>query len=159
MTKKNEKRICWNCDGVVSLHLEACPYCGVDISNPAPHEGEHHPHKEEEMGSPFQKAPRSEDDPFHFHPRLATPSDATVAVTDDEWKNSLENEEEEAVPMKGGVMALVLLLPGIGFLLFSLFLLFFSKEGVLVLHWKQSMAFFYFLGSLPLIYFGWRIAK
>ena len=162
MTKKNEKKICWNCDGEISSHLERCPYCGVDITNPAPPNG-CAPYKGEEMGSPFQQAPQNnEEDPFHFHPRPAPLGEGSIAVSDEEWDDSLEEEteKEEISPRsKREVIALLLLLPGVVFLLFGLLLLFFSKEGTLTLHWKQSLAFFYFLASLPLIYLGWRATR
>ncbi|MCP5469537.1 MAG: hypothetical protein H7A36_03420 [Chlamydiales bacterium] len=159
MVKKNEKRICWNCDGEVSLHLERCPYCGVDISNPAPAH-ERTPYQAQEMGSPFQSAPPQEDDPYSFHPRPSPLAQENVAVSDKEWDESLEDPEEEiAHTGKRDVVALLLLLPGVVFLLFGLLLLFFSKEGTLTLHWSRNLAYFYFLGAVPLIYLGWRAIK
>lgn len=95
--KKNEKRLCWNCDGDVSLHLDQCPYCGVDVNTPQdkkiPYQG---------LGSPFQQAPSSSLAPKE-----------NFSVSDEEWKNALkEGEEEEATKSsRHEVIALLLLLP------------------------------------------------
>ncbi|MCH9611122.1 MAG: hypothetical protein S4CHLAM81_15040 [Chlamydiales bacterium] len=84
-----------------------------------------------------------------------------MAVSDQEWNDALEEEvKEEAAPTSSREMvALLLLLPGIVFFLFGMLLLLFAKEGMLTLHWKQSLAFFYFLASLPLLYLGWRATR
>ena len=31
MNKTAKKRLCWNCEGSVSLEAETCPYCGVSV--------------------------------------------------------------------------------------------------------------------------------
>ena len=142
--KKNEKRLCWNCDGEVSLHLDQCPYCGVDVNAPqekkTPYQG---------LGSPFQQAPST-----------AFVQKEDLSISDDEWKNALDEGEEEAPETtkssRREVIALLLLLPGVVFCLFGLLLLLFSDEGTLTLRWNQNMAYFYFLGAIPLIYLGWR---
>lgn len=32
MSGEAKKKLCWNCEGLVALHLENCPYCGVYLS-------------------------------------------------------------------------------------------------------------------------------
>lgn len=143
--KKNEKRLCWNCDGDTAFHLEQCPFCGVDLNSPqdkkAPYQG---------LGSPFQKAPED-----------SLLQQDHLMVTDEEWKEALdEKSEQEHVPTsRRELIALLLLLPGIVFCLFGFLLLLFSNEGILALHWNQNMAYFYFLGAVPLIFLGWRASS
>ncbi|MCH9608570.1 MAG: hypothetical protein S4CHLAM45_11480 [Chlamydiales bacterium] len=140
--KKNEKRLCWNCDGDVSLHLNDCPFCGVSLSQP---EEKKQPYNG--LGDPFQKAPAA---PYQ--------QENNLSVSKEEWEHAL-NEEEEQTPKTSArheVIALLLLLPGIVFCLFGLLLLLFSDDGTLTLHWNQNLAYFYFLGAVPLIYLGWR---
>ena len=143
--KKNEKRLCWNCDGDVSLHLEQCPFCGVDLNSPQSKKETY-----QGLGSPFQKAPKDS----------LLPED-NFMVTDEEWRQALDDKKEEdpVSTSRREVIALLLLLPGIVFGLFGFLLLLFSDEGMLTLHWKQNMAYFYFLGAVPLIFLGWRASS
>ena len=57
---------------------------------------------------------------------------------------------------RGVVVPMLLLLPGVFFLLFSLILLLFSNHGLLTLQWKAQYWFIYAGVALPLLYFGWR---
>jgi cation transport ATPase len=153
MTKKNDKRLCWNCEGNVSHHLAQCPYCGVDVTQPVA--------KDENTifkgyGSPFQSAPKQEIP----QPPYAKAQSQEFAVTEEEW-NSTVNAEKEAAKEESSVskkelMALLLLLPGVVFSLFGLALCFFSSDGILTLQWNKNVAYFYFLGAAPLLYLGWR---
>lgn len=145
MNKKNEKKLCWNCEGSVSLHLEQCPYCGVEV-NQIP---ENPP-----FASPFQTVQNSNATP--------KPPYQNFDVSHEEWNNALEaGEEEQEVyhSTKKEMIALLLLLPGIVFFLFGFMLIFFSSDGILTLHWNQSFAYFYFLGAVPLLYLGWRALR
>lgn len=139
--KKNDKRICWNCEGEVSLHLPDCPYCGAELS--APNSSFAPPR---ELGDPFQTAPNT----------------GNRKIEQKEWEEALDTTPKQKVtslPGKGDWISLILLLPGVVFALFGLLLLFFSEEGVLTLHWNKNLAFFYFLGAVPLIFLGWRAAS
>lgn len=154
MTKKNDKRLCWNCEGDVSHHISQCPFCGVDVTQPPPRD-ENSVFKG--FGSPFQRAPNHEIP----QPPYARGLSQDVNVTDDEWNAALNDEKpeakEEAAPSsKRHMIALLLLLPGVVFFLFGLALTLFSTDGILTLQWNQNVAYFYFLGSIPLLYLGWR---
>ena len=111
------------------------------------------------MGSPFQKAPDAEDDPFSFHPRPSPLAPEALAATEEEWDKTMDKEEEVVPVERKDMVALLLLLPGVVLFLFGLLLVFFSKEGTLTLHWSKNLAYFYFLGALPLLYLGWRAIK
>lgn len=163
MTKKNEKRLCWNCDGSVSLHLAQCPYCGVDLTHAQEEEGENNPFQGFE--NPFQSS--SYVDESIPKPPFAGVLNQDIPVSEEEWHQSLNEEgesskkEEEHVPLttRREMVALLLLLPGVVFFLFGLALLLFSSNGVLTLEWKQNFAFFYFLGAIPLLVLGWRALR
>jgi hypothetical protein len=153
MNKKNDKKLCWNCEGNVSHHLSQCPYCGVDLTKPAPREESS---LFKGLNSPFQSAP---DQRTTSQPPYARGKDFTV--TKEEWNVALNEEkeskkEEDSPTTKREMIALLLLLPGVAFFLFGLILILFSNEGVLTLRWNQSVAYFYFLGAAPLLYLGWR---
>lgn len=155
MNKKNDKRLCWNCDGDVSRNLSRCPYCGVDLSSPQP--SAETPTK---FVSPFQKAYQDESVP---KPPYQTQD---FSVTKDEWNRALEGGEDEGEAeqpheptRRKEIIALLLLIPGVVFLLFGLALTFFSHEGTLTLQWNQSFAAFYYLGAIPLLILGWRALR
>lgn len=161
MSKKNDKRLCWNCDGSVSLHLNQCPYCGVDLSRPVEQE-EENPFKN--FSSPFQSPFSSESIP---KPPYGNAYNQDLSVSEEEWKNALgdeaessQSEEDEVdATTKREMIALLLLLPGVVFLLFGLALILFSSEGVMTLKWNQNFAYFYFLGAVPLLLLGWRALR
>lgn len=161
MNKKNDKRLCWNCDGDVSMHIAQCPFCGVDLSQVQP-VGDTSSFKN--LASPFQSAPQGHAVPS---PPYANVFSNNFSVPEEEWSQPLDGEKEEskereedlARATNKDMMALLLLLPGIVFSLFGLTLIFFSQEGVLTLQWNQNLAYFYFVGAAPLLYLGWRAFK
>lgn len=71
-----------------------------------------------------------------------------------------EAQSKEKAPTKEegtSAIALFFLLPGIIFLLFSLLLVFFSTDGILTFQWHSRTWYLYFITSLPLFYFGYRL--
>jgi hypothetical protein len=158
MSKKNDKRLCWNCEGNVSHHLSQCPYCGVDLTQPKEREESN---VFQGFGSPFQSAP----DQNIPQPPYARTQTKDFIVTEEEWNTTLnqgkeESKEEDTAPTtKREIIAFLLIMPGIVFFLFALALIFFSNKGVLTLQWNQNVAYFYFLGAIPLIYLGWRALR
>lgn len=86
-------------------------------------------------------------------------------VSEDEWNKAMENEQKRDLPkgeapsspfQRKEMIALLLLLPGVVFFLFGLALTLFCSDGILTLKWNQNLAYFYFLGAVPLLYLGWR---
>lgn len=140
MGQKQDKKLCWNCDGYVHLSLEKCPYCNIDLV--------------ENATSAFdQKA---------FDPPYSTTA-KELSISEDEWNKALEKGQEQKTaaekPASKEKMALLLLLPGVVFFLFGLILFFFSKEGTLTLQWRESFAIFYLAGAAPLLFLGWRALR
>lgn len=174
MNKKNEKKLCWNCDGSIALQQDQCPYCGVDLTTPTSvldpftfqknnisiPSGESASY----LGHPFQKAYQDE-----AIPKAPYGSFQNLAVSDEEWNQALDGEEnpveeetEQETPTsshKSEMIALMLLLPGVVFFLFGLMLLLFSHDGSLTLEWNQTFAYFYFLGAIPLLILGWKTLR
>ncbi|MCB1180461.1 MAG: hypothetical protein KDK55_00370 [Chlamydiia bacterium] len=151
MNNKGEKKLCWNCDGYVGAQLQACPYCGVNLG----HEASGDPSSNTPFDSPWDRESQASQ---KHHSLFSSP----FSVSDQEWNESLkkkEVEEEEGGTTRREMIALLLLLPGVVFFLFALALLLFSQDGILTLQWKQSFVYIYFLGSLPLLYLGWRAFK
>lgn len=140
MGQKQDKKLCWNCDGYVHLSLEKCPYCNTDLVENA-------------TGAFDQKA---------FEPPYSTTA-KELAISEEDWNKALEKgetkKEEEIKPTNKEKLALILLLPGVVFFFFGLILFFFSKEGTLTLQWRESFAIFYLAGAIPLLFLGWRALR
>jgi hypothetical protein len=141
MGKKNDKRLCWNCDGYIEFEFEKCPYCGCNLNQP-----------------PSQAHKSSLDESVLNPPYPAISKE--FAVTKEEWDQALDESGEEKRPEEKGyrndLVAMIMLLPGVMFILFALALFLFSSEGVLQLQWKASFAYFYLMGAIPLLVFGFR---
>jgi hypothetical protein len=156
MSKKNDKRLCWSCDAEVSCHLNKCPYCAADVTNPM---RESLFKQDSSFASPFQTAPKESKQAASlfssdYFPDQFTSVPEPVAMS---VKEEVSEEEEVSNSSNKKEMSIfLLLLPGIVFFLFGLVLLLFSEEGVLTLSWNQNLAVFYFLASLPLMYIGWK---
>lgn len=135
MAKKNEKRLCWNCDGEMSLHLDACPYCGTHVNNPF--------------------APTDARDSHYDLSNSSVPKEPESVK-----KEKIEEAKEDvARSSTKEVSVFLLLVPGVLFALFGLILLLFAEGGTLTLTWNQNVSFFYLLGSIPLIYLGYRAMR
>lgn len=137
MNKKNDKRLCWNCDGYVEFQLAQCPYCSVALTAP------------EAPLPAIQEAPAS---PY-----------GDISVSPEEWKAAMSKSEEtseaEESKTKNETLAFLMLLPGVVFLLFGLALMVCAKDGILMLEWRESFAYFYILGAVPLLLLGWRTLR
>lgn len=152
MTLLPKKRLCWNCEGNVSLSEETCPYCGVSVI-PASLDGTNHG-----LTPPYQMGAAKENlvprSPYALN--AETP---TVKAEEDVKEISTEELEDSDVPVdefKNILLALLLLLAGSMFFLFGLTLALFSRNGVFTLQWDSSYWFLYSILSMPLLFFGWR---
>lgn len=139
---QQEKRtkLCWNCEGVVDRHAENCLYCGVYL----------HPGQEEEEDDSPPYSPRQKKEEAPSPPYSA--EEGTEKVEEVEYSSDYKGSED----VKGMILPLLFLLVGATFLVFSMMLYFFSKDGYLVMKWNASYWFIYLIFSLPLLYIGWR---
>ena len=129
-TMKKNQKLCWNCEGEVDKDAIVCLFCGADLSA----------QPSVPVTPPYRAAALSEEMPEESSPKVH----AKEAVA------PVENTPSSPV-------ALFFLLPGAIFLLFSLLLVFFSSDGVLTLQWSSRTWYLYFVASLPLFYFGYRL--
>lgn len=145
MNHSPKKKLCWNCEGSVSLSEETCPFCGV-TAVPAFLEGAgdfappYATHTENDFEIP--KSPYGFDDD-----------------TSESKASQQSNEDLDAEPVddfKRTVFALIFLLCGSVFFLFSMALGLFSHNGVFTLHWNANYWFIYTFLAIPLFFIGWR---
>ncbi len=129
-TSTIDKKLCWNCEGDINLQASRCPYCGVQVDSYA----------EEEVEPLAAPEPRRE--PF--------------AQSLQERHEPLSLEPEEPREKSDSLSPLLLILPGVVFLVFGLALLLFSKDGYFTLRWNASYCWLFLCASAPLLYYGWR---
>jgi hypothetical protein len=136
MSGSTKKKICWNCEGNVSVHEENCPYCAVYIGPPEPVE------EESPLAPPYQISTNDEIPKSPYAPQHQEVSQAY--------------SQEKSSEVKDVAFSFALLSGGVIFLLFGLTLWLFSQSGVLTLSWNSSYWYVWFLLSLPMLYFGWN---
>jgi hypothetical protein len=158
MNKAARKRLCWNCEGSVSIAEETCPFCGVSVV-PAFLEGTI---LEGANGSDFippysSHASHSNEFDIPKSPYGFIEEDKPLIEEEQIQKKIEEDDQQPSLDeFKRVVTSVTLLLGGSVFFLFSLALLFFSHHGVLTLHWNGDVWFIYILLALPMLIFGWR---
>lgn len=147
MNKSQKKRLCWNCEGSVSISEETCPFCGVSVV-PAFLEG-----AGAEFAPPYFSYAENDLDipksPFAGHEEFAEPENR-------EFAKEAEEGEIDVDEFKRVAIAVTLLLSGSVFFLFSMALGLFSHNGLFTLQWDGSYWYLYTILALPLLFIGWR---
>lgn len=139
MVGGTKKKICWNCEGNVSVHEENCPYCAVYVGPAEP--------KEEvtTLAPPYQIYEKSEI-PEAPYKSVSAPIEEQARVAD-------------TSPLRQLALPVTLLSGGAIFLLFGIMLWLFSYKGSLVLTWKSEYWYAYLLLGVPMLFWGWRSMK
>lgn len=151
MKAKSKKKLCWNCEGSVSLQVENCPYCGVYVS--PENEG-----KDNLFAPPYSSQLETKQDiPVPPYALNNTTAEETTSLQDDDLQESEDEKTSDEVvdQIKDFIQPMILLLAGTVFFIFGLTLLLFSHEGVFTLKWNGNYWFLYLLISLPMLGFGW----
>lgn len=150
MAVTQKKKLCWNCEGNVSLDDENCPYCGVSVI-PASLEIPNLHAPPYQMGHIQENViPRA---PYKSEEHL----DSTNEAHADKSKEEGEDIEDTSInEFKNILLSLLFLLTGSLFFLFGLTLMLFSHNGLFTLQWNGTMWYIYSLLSIPLLFFGWR---
>lgn len=144
MTTTPKKKLCWNCEGRVSLEEENCPYCAVYLGLAPDENGE----SKDVFAPPYRLVETDEEN-----------IPASPYVTEKDEETTTEEKVDFSVAkadLKEVVLPLSLLSAGSLFLLFGLILLVFSERGVLTLSWNGDYWYFYLAFALPMLFFGWR---
>lgn len=147
MNHSPKKKLCWNCEGSVSLSEETCPFCGVTVV-PAFLEGAG------EFSPPYASAhaesnPEIPKSPYGFH------EEKSIHETEQHQKEHHATESESG-DFKRTVLSLTFLLCGSVFFLFSMALGLFSHNGIFTLQWNANYWFIYTFLAIPLFFIGWR---
>jgi len=141
MTTALKKKLCWNCEGRVSLEQENCPYCAVYLG-PAPDES-----NEKRLLTPPYRLVDSDVDEVPPSPYMEKAPQANPQEEND-YSQVKSDLNEVVLPM-------ALLSAGTLFFLFGVVLLLFSNHGILTLSWSGESWYLYLIFSLPLLGVGW----
>ncbi|MGE3954110.1 MAG: hypothetical protein AB7F31_02790 [Parachlamydiales bacterium] len=156
MTAVKNRKLCWNCEGSVHIHATKCPFCSTDLTaGTSPHLEHVEPLSPYTPPNRQQKttAPAPPYNPQRGYEIDSAAEEYGTQFRAEEPQQQVE-EEEEAGPTNA--LPLLLLLPGIFFLLFGLVLVLFSHDGELTMRWNARYWFVYLLIAMPMLYFGWR---
>lgn len=154
MNARPKKKLCWNCEGSVSLKAETCPYCGVSVVGLS-----------SDISSDIHNPPYRLVNPAQESPIPVSPYAENESEESDEGEPAEDEAGSEASAARTGdagddskrvVVVLTLLATGSIFFIFGFALLLFSEEGYLSLHWNAGYWFVYLLLALPMLFFGFR---
>ncbi len=152
MEQNKRLKLCPHCEGRIEIDAVSCAYCGRNISEKV---------RYDEI---YNEEPRN----FSGNDSLSSlyPPPYRPKVFDEEEETQFEEENEEEIedisqeesePASNDyVWSTVLLSVGINLLLLSLFMIFFSKDGQILLQWNAKYWFLYFLLAVPFIYYGYK---
>jgi hypothetical protein len=179
MDSASKKKLCWNCEAIVSKTVSNCPYCGVYLHRGD--EDDDDSDSSEEEVEVEEKAEEIRLNTAHNPPtppyRLVTPEGEQAPIPAPYMSKSTttsKNTSKKIIPetlskkhpqepppkentttIKYALVSLISLILGTVALLFSFLLLFFSHHGVLTLKWSADLWYVYFFLSFPLLFIGW----
>lgn len=147
MSTKTHKKLCWNCDGYVHIYEMQCPYCGANLTEYSSDQKDEESPLTSAIEQTTNKVQSDYSEPPYGH--FEEPS---------EPKSSPSNEYElkEEKDLDNPLATLLLLLPGSVLFLLGLTIILFSADGYLTFRFKAKFWFVYLIGSLPLLYFGYK---
>lgn len=151
MNTNTHKKLCWNCDGYVHIYEMQCPYCGVDLTDYA---------CDEAKGEEKSLSGAIENVSHNLQNEIIKPPYQNYGHFEEPIKQvedlSKEYEIKEEKDLENPMATLLLLLPGSVLFLLGLTMVLFSADGYLTFKFKSKLWFVYLLGSLPLLFFGYR---
>lgn len=147
MEQKKRLKMCPHCDGQIDLDAVVCPYCGRELM--------------------MNKKPEETKNSTEFLSR--TPEETSASLYPPPYQPKIHDpiEQQEEAPLmqenvtkqeeKENLLWPTLLFSfGVNLLLIGLFLLFFSKQGELLLRWNGHFWFVYLLLGLPIAVLGYK---
>jgi len=144
--KNAKKKLCWNCEGAVSVNADACPYCGVAALSDTILAFHEQQKTEQQKGS--QQASFSEIPPPLFSKEEEENVEVIASSTVKEFDDKSYDETKHVV------FSLLFLLGAMVLLLFGVLLVLFSQQGLLTLSWNGDYWFMYVFLSIPLFALG-----
>lgn len=184
MYMQKKQKMCWNCEGNVSVEALYCPFCGSDLH--VHEKAKEHatatyrttPQEAHNLSSlykpPYQPThsgygvPSYHEEPVeevveeansdYFYPN--TPDEPVYPKEHIPVNTGYEEIEEEIKkPVDVGIWPLLFLSVGANLMTLGLLLFFFSDSGRVILEWNSYFWFVYCILSTPLLMFGWKLLQ
>jgi len=155
MESNKRYKLCPHCEGRIDINSVSCPFCGRNISERM---GYHENEYDEVEEKPYQSSLSVQQTLSSLYPPPYQPKvfdDGEIEEEDDETEEA-SIEEKETITSKDYLWPALFLTLGANLFFLSILMLFFSKNGEILLQWNAKYWVFYFLVSLPLFYFGYR---
>lgn len=157
MSSTPKRKLCWNCDGSVSLNVDQCTYCGASLKEGAAPQPVKKP--ADDFKPPFAM-PRSAADGMTEIPQppfdVIGKSAASPAETSGDVAAIAAQAPTQVSPFPQGISTLLYLLAGTVFFLFGLALYLFSQNGIFTLQWTSDFWYIYLVGGAVFLLAGWR---
>ena len=151
MSTKTHKKLCWNCDGYVHIYEMQCPYCAADLSDYACDKAKEKKNLSESMDN-VRGYVQSEIE----HPPYQSSYGHFEEIPKTKELSSKEYEIKEEKDLENPLATLLLLLPGSVLFILGLSMVLFSADGYLTFKFKSKFWVAYLVGSLPLLFLGYR---
>jgi hypothetical protein len=157
MSSTPKRKLCWNCDGSVSLAVDQCTYCGASLKEGAAPQPLKKP--QDEFKPPFAMPRVAEgmteipQPPFDI---LGRGGSAAAAVVGNDQQIPANENAQKAGTLRQAVSPLLYLLAGSVFFLFGIALSLFSQNGVFTLQWTTDYWYVYLCGGTVFLIAGWR---
>jgi hypothetical protein len=144
MKTKKRQKMCYNCEGEIDLDVIVCPFCAADLREEKP---------EQQIPS-YNPAGtlKNLSTQQSLYPTQSAPKVRQEEVHEEEPQMAPVDEEET----KNIVVPTILMTLGAQLLLFGFLMLVFSSKGAMILKWDARLWYFYVLGSIPFLIFGYK---
>ena len=151
MEQNQRTKMCPNCEGNVAMEVSICPYCGSSIFN-------QNRNLSNKKSSDNVKSLSYEETLASLYPPPYRTKviESPDSLEPEEDNKQIEPQEQVQEFEKNSLFPTILFWIGINLLVFSLILLFFSKDGFLNLKWNSTYWYLYSLIAVPLLYFGFK---
>lgn len=137
--KSSEKfKICPSCDGKAPLEVVICPYCAQSFNS--------------NTNSSKSSLSQAYSPPYSAERTILVQQEAKAT-------KPKETAQVVAIQEKSVFLPIALLTIGSNLLILSLLLLILGKDGKVELEWSSSYWLLYALLALPLLLFGYKLAK
>ncbi len=147
MKPKKRQKLCHNCEGEIDIDVIVCPFCAADLREEKPEQKfSSYVSSTQQMN---QKQTTQSLYPASSMHREELPQNAQEAI---------ETSVEETLEEKKNTMfaPTILFTLGVQLFIFGLLMLLFSHKGTVILKWDARFWFFYVLGSIPFLIFGYK---
>jgi hypothetical protein len=145
MKTKKRQKMCYNCEGEIDLDVIVCPFCAADLRAEKP---------EQQIPSYNQAGIlKNLNTQQSLYPSQNSPK-IRMEDAGEEDPLLVPSVEEEA--SKNMIVPTLLMTLGAQLLLFGFLMLLFSSKGVMILKWDARLWYFYVLGSIPFLIFGYK---